>query len=111
MDHALKARVFIEVHQRLGEAHSRLGDAAASRAALDLSIEAFERRLRTGADDPFTRYYAACAYALRGDVAPALDSLERAIEGQRRFNVARARIEPALESLRSEPRFRALVGA
>jgi tetratricopeptide (TPR) repeat protein len=111
VDHALKARVFIEVHQRLGEAHSRLGDPAASRAALDLSIEAFERRLRTGADDPFTRYYAACAYALRGDVAPALDSLERAIEGQRRFNVARARIEPALESLRSEPRFRALVGA
>jgi superkiller protein 3 len=110
VDHALKARIFIEVHQRLGEAHLRLGDSAASRAALDLSIEAFERRLRNGADEAFTRYYAACAYALRGDVAPALDSLERAIEGQRRFNVARARLEPALESLRSEPRFRALVG-
>ncbi len=110
MDHALKARIFIELHQRLGEAHLRLGDPAASKAALDLSIEAFERRLRTGADDPFTRYYAACAYALRGDVDPALDSLERAIEGQRRFNVARARIEPALLGLRSDPRFRALVG-
>jgi tetratricopeptide (TPR) repeat protein len=110
-DHALKARIFIEVHQRLGEAHLRLGDESAGRAALDLSIEAFERRLRTGADDPFTRYYAACAYALRGDVTPALDSLEKAIQGQRRFNVARARIEPALESLRSERRFQALVGA
>jgi tetratricopeptide (TPR) repeat protein/TolB-like protein len=110
VDHALKGRIVIEVHQRLGEAHQKLGDPAAGKAALDLSIETFERRLRTGADDPFTRYYAACAYALRGDKDAALDSLERAIEGQRLFNVARARIEPALDRLRSEPRFRELVG-
>ncbi len=109
IDHALKPRIFIEVHQRLAEAHLRLGDAAAGKAALDLALEAFERRLRTGADDPFTRYYAACAYALRGDVEPALDSLERAAGGQRRFTVARARIEPALETLRPEPRFQELI--
>jgi tetratricopeptide (TPR) repeat protein len=105
VDHALRGRIFIEVHQRLGEVHIRLGDAAAGRAALDLSIEAFERRLRTGADDPFTRYYAACAYALRGDVPTALESLEKAVKGLPRFNKARARIEPALEGVRSEPRF------
>ena len=86
------------------------GGAAAGKAALDLAIEAFERRLRTGADDPFTRYYAACAYALRGEAEPALDSLERAAQGQRLFTIARARIEPALESLRSERRFQELVG-
>jgi tetratricopeptide (TPR) repeat protein len=110
VDHALKARIFIEVHQRLGEAQIRLGDADAGRAALDLSIEAFERRLRTGADDPFTRYYGACAYALRGDSVTALESLERAVAGLPRFNRARARIEPALESLRSDPRFLSVVG-
>ena len=32
--------------------------------------------MRAGADDPFTRYYAACAYALRGEPEPALESLE-----------------------------------
>jgi TolB-like protein/Tfp pilus assembly protein PilF len=110
VDHALRARIFIEVHQRLGEAQIRLGDAVAGRAALDLSIEAFERRVRTGADDPFTRYYAACAYALRGDLPAALESLERAVAGLPRFNRARARIEPALEGLRSEPRFLSVVG-
>src|SRR5262249_6299758 len=110
VDHALRARIFIEVHQRLGEALIRLGDAAAGRTALDLSIEAFDRRVRTGADDSFTRYYAACAYALRGDLPAALDSLERAVAGLPRFNRARARIEPALEGLRSDARFQAIVG-
>jgi tetratricopeptide (TPR) repeat protein len=110
IDHALKPRIFIEVHQRLGEAHIHLGDAAAGKAALDLALEAFERRVRAGADDPFTRYYAACAYVLRGDVEKALDSLERAFQGPRRYMTARALVEPALEALRSEPRFQALVG-
>jgi len=108
-DHALKARMFVELYQRLGEAHLRLGDAAAGRGSLDLAIEAFERRVRTGADDPFTRYYAACAYALRGEPEPALDCLERAAEKRRAYTVNRARIEPALESLRGLPRFDALV--
>ena len=76
-----------------------------------LAVEAFERRLRTGADDPFTRYYAACAYALRGDTDKALCSLERAAKARPRLTLARARVEPALESLRAHPRFEALVGA
>jgi serine/threonine protein kinase/tetratricopeptide (TPR) repeat protein len=108
VDHALRSRIFIELHQRIGDARQRAGDAAGSKAALDLAIEAFERRLRTGADDPFTRYYAACAYAVRGDAEAALDSLEKAAASRRRLTVARARVEPALESLRGQERFRAL---
>jgi tetratricopeptide (TPR) repeat protein len=111
VDHALRSRIFIELHQRIGEARFRLGDAASSRSALNLALEAFERRLRTGADDPFTRYYAACAYALRGDTDKALCSLERAAKARPRLTLARARVEPALESLRAHPRFEALVGA
>ena len=110
VDHALRSRIFIELHQRIGEARIRLGDAASGRAALDLATEAFERRVRTGADDPSTRYYAACAYALRGDTEAALDSLEKAASSRRRFTVARARVEPALQNLREQERFRALVG-
>ena len=86
-EHALRSRMFVELQQRIGEAHLRLGEAAPGRAALDLAIEAYERRMRTGADDPMTPYYGGCAHALRGET------------------------EPALETLRDQPRFRAIVQA
>jgi serine/threonine-protein kinase len=111
VDHALRNRIFIELHQRIGEARIRRVDSASGRTALDLAVEAFERRVRSGADDPSTRYYAACAYALRGDTDAALESLEKVISSRRRFNAARARVDPALENLRGDERFRVLVGA
>ena len=107
VDHALRARIFIELHQRIGEAHLRLGEAAEGRAALDLAVEAYERRMRTGADDAMSPYYAACAHALRGEKEPALACLERTAARRPRLTAARAAIEPALETLRDEPRFRA----
>ena len=60
VDHALRSRIFIELHQRRGESRLALGETEAGRLDLDLGLEAFERRLRNGADDPMTRYYAAC---------------------------------------------------
>jgi tetratricopeptide (TPR) repeat protein/predicted Ser/Thr protein kinase len=111
VDHALRARLFIELNQRIGEAHFRLGEADAAAAALDLSIEAWERRARTGANDAMSPYYAACAYALRGEAQPALACLERAASRRPRLTAARAAIEPALEPLRGAPRFRALLAA
>jgi tetratricopeptide (TPR) repeat protein len=110
VDHALRGRMFIELHQRIGEARIRSGDAASGKGALDLAIEAFERRVRSGADDGSTRYYAACAYALRGDAEAALESLEKAASTRRRMTLARARVEKAFESLREQERFLALVG-
>ena len=109
VEHALRARIFVELHQRIGEAHLLLGEPAEARAALDLAVEAFERRMRSGVDDPMTPYYGACAHALRGAVEPALACLERAAVRRPRLTAARAAIEPALEALRGEPRFRALV--
>jgi tetratricopeptide (TPR) repeat protein len=108
VDHALRGRIFIELQQRIGEAHLRLGEEAPARAALDLALEALARRLRSGADDAMSPYYGACAHALRGETAPALELLERAARRRPRLTAARAAIEPALESLREEPRFRAL---
>jgi tetratricopeptide (TPR) repeat protein len=110
VDHALRNRIMIELHQRLGSAHLRLGHAAEGAAFLARALEGFEARLRLGADEPFSRYYAACAYAVRGDVDPALAYLERAVRMRRRFTVARARIEPEFDALRGERRFRDLVG-
>jgi tetratricopeptide (TPR) repeat protein len=110
VDHALKARTTIELHMRLGAALLRLGERAAGEGSLQAATAAFERRLRMGTDDAFTRYYAACAYALRGDVEAALESLEKTARMRRAYTVARARTEPHLQALRGQPRFEALVG-
>ncbi len=111
VDHALRGRIFIELHQRIGEAQLRLGELGLGRAALDLAIEAYERRLRNGVDDAVSPYYVACAHALRGEHDMALDCLERAAARRPRLSAARAAIEPALEPLRELPRFRAVVAA
>jgi TolB-like protein/tetratricopeptide (TPR) repeat protein/predicted Ser/Thr protein kinase len=109
VDHALKARVFIELHTRMAAAQLLLGEPQAAETALEMALEAFERRVRMGSDEPFTRYYAACAYALRGDPEAALTCLGEAIARLPEFNRARARIEPHLASLRNDPRFQSLV--
>jgi len=109
IEHALRSRITIELHCRLGAAHGRLGHPEPSRAALGVARSAFEDRLRLGADDPFTRYYAACTYALIGERDRALGCLETAARARRAFTVARARIEPELQTLRDEPRFQAFV--
>jgi hypothetical protein len=54
-------------------------------------------------------YYGACAHALRGEKDQALACLERTAARRPRLTAARAVIEPALEMLRGEPRFRAIV--
>ena len=86
----------------------RLADEAEGRAALDLALEGFERRVRSGAGDPATAYYAACAYALRGDTERALAALEAAAGRRPRLTAARVPLEPAHESLRQQPRLLAL---
>ena len=111
VDHALRSRIFIELQQRVGEARLGLGDEVGGRAALDLAVEAYERRMRTGADDAMSPYYAACAYALRGETEAALACLERTAARRPRLTAARAALEPALAPLRDEPRFRAVVQA
>jgi len=110
VDHALRARVFIELNERIGEARLRLGDERGGRAALDLAIEAYERRARTGAVDPATPYYAACAYALRGEPEAALACLELSADRRPDLTRARAPIEPAFQALRDDERFRAIAG-
>jgi hypothetical protein len=61
-----------------------------------------------GADDPYTRYYVAAAWALLGEKERALDALERAASQRHAYTAARARIDPDFASLRGEDRFKAL---
>jgi len=109
IDHALRTRIRIELHARLGGAHLAMGDRDRAEAAFAAAIEAFARRLALGADEPFTRYYAASVHAQRGETDDALALLESAIAGSPAFMLARARIEPEWDSLRADPRFKRLL--
>jgi hypothetical protein len=75
----------------------------------DRAVKSFEARVARGADDPFTRYYIACLHALRGDRERALDSLERVARTLGPLTAARVVGDPDLETLRTEPRFTALL--
>jgi tetratricopeptide (TPR) repeat protein len=111
VDHALRNRIIVELNVRLGAAHLALGETRKGLGLLDVAIEGFDRRVRLGADEPFTRYYAAAAHALKGDAETALVFLERAAAERRAFTLERARIEPEFASLRSDPRFQRLLGS
>ena len=76
---------------------------------LETARAAFEARVRLGADDPFTRYYAAGIYAQLGEIEEALTCLEGAAAERRALTVARARTDPELGPLHREPRFQVLV--
>jgi non-specific serine/threonine protein kinase len=108
-NHALKERSLIEVHQKLVSAYVRQGNLEDARIAFRQVTKGFDARLAAGADDPFTRYYVACASAMMGDKTGALDHLAKAIEGRRQFNAARARVEIDFESLRGDPKFQAMI--
>jgi hypothetical protein len=64
-----------------------------------------------GADEPFTRYYAAATHALRGEADDALRLLAQSMQARPAFMRERARLEPEWEKLRQDPRFVRLVGA
>ena len=108
-DHPLRHRLIVELNARLGASYQRLGDAQRAGECFDVALQHFESRVRLGADDPFTRYYAASVHALRGEAEPALAFLERAMARQPAFTAARAAIEPEFESLRGDPRFQRLL--
>jgi tetratricopeptide (TPR) repeat protein len=108
--HALKERVLIEVNQKLTSVYMYQGRRRAGARGLCRNDANFLDRLQRGADDPFTRYYVACAYAVLGDKEQALLHLQKAIEGRRNFNVARARVEKDFAGLLDEPEFQALLG-
>jgi tetratricopeptide (TPR) repeat protein len=109
VDHALRGRITIELHLRLGTAHKMLDQTDPARAALETAREAFESRLRLGADDPFTRYYAAGIYAQLGDADQALKCLEKAARAHPNLTASRAPFDPVLAPLREDPRFEGLL--
>jgi serine/threonine protein kinase/Tfp pilus assembly protein PilF len=107
-DHALRDRTQIELNVKIGAVYLRQGRPEEAAPHFGRALKAFESRVASGADDPFTRYYIACLHALQGDSDRALQSLERVASTHPRLTAARARVDVDLESLRGDPRFAAL---
>lgn len=110
VDHALRLRIRIELHTRLGGAYLGAGQRDRAEEAFEIGLDAYAQRIALGADDPLTRYYAAAIHALRGENDEALELLERAADSENRaFVLARARIEPEWDGLRRTERFQRLI--
>jgi serine/threonine protein kinase/tetratricopeptide (TPR) repeat protein len=108
-DHALRDRTLLELNVKIGAAYLRQGRTEDAERHFGRALKSFGARVATGADDPFTRYYIACLHALRGDAPRALESLERVARSLPALTAARARTDVDLESLRDDPRFRAII--
>jgi adenylate cyclase len=63
-----------------------------------------EAALAIAPDDPSTRYNIACFFAMSGETGKALDLLENSI-----FSRAWIENDPELDSLRDQPRYKALI--
>ena len=106
--HALRDRALIEIDQKIGAACLALGRAEEAEAALTRALEAARELAEWRRLDPATAYYVACAYALRGETAPALEALARAVDHNPAIAKRRALEDPDLASLSAEPEFRRL---
>jgi hypothetical protein len=76
-----------------------------------MAAKAFQDRVAKGADDPYTRYYMADLEALRGDPDLAMEHLRRSFALLPAINAVRARVDPDLDTLRSDERFIELLGS
>jgi tetratricopeptide (TPR) repeat protein len=99
----------IELDQKIGAAHLRKGNQPDADLHFDSAIKRFEEMLVKGAADPYTKYYIACLYALRGDAENALKYLQQSSEQLPALNRVRAATDPDLESLKDDPRFKEIV--
>jgi serine/threonine protein kinase/Tfp pilus assembly protein PilF len=108
-DHALRNRALIELDQKMGAVYMRQGLTEEAERHFKSGIKRYEELLARGSADPFTNYYMANLYALKGDSDQALKYLGRAIAELHDVNVARARIDPDFNALRDDPRFQKLI--
>ena len=109
-DHALRDRSLTELEQKLGAAFLRKGLTEEAEQHFKQAIKRFEERLGKGSDDPFTKYYMACLYSLKGDADRALKYLADSLGPLKAINTIRAKSDPDFGNLREDQRFRELIG-
>ena len=109
-DHALRERSLTELEQKLGAAYLRKGLAEEAELHFKGAVKLFEQRLGKGSDDPFTKYYIACLYSLKGDADKALKYLGESMGPLKEINTLRAKADPDFENLRGDARFKEMIG-
>ena len=107
-DHLLRERTSIELQQKLGAAYRRRGDQTTAETHEAEALRLFETRLAGGGDDPFTRYYIAALYALRGDAAVAREHLQRPLDALPAFTRWRLPRDIDFDLVREQPPFQNL---
>ena len=114
-DYGIRLNVVRDVdanlHQKIGAACLRVGRREQAEEWFAEALDLFERRVEAGSDDPHTKYYIACLHALRGQTDRALRMLEESSRSLGALNRFRAPLDPDLESLHGEARFREALGA
>ena len=108
-DHALRDRAMIELDQKMGAAYFRRDMREESERHFKSAVKRFEALVGKGSDDPFTKYYIAELYALKGDADQAIKYLEESCAQLREINSQRAKVDPDFESLKDDPRFQKLI--
>jgi serine/threonine protein kinase/Flp pilus assembly protein TadD len=110
-DHLLRERTTIELHQKLAAVYRRIGDIASAEAHEREAIERFDARLAAGADEPFTRYYLAALYALRGDAETARAHLELPLKEVAAFTRWRLPRDPDFDPIKEHPLIREVLNS
>ena len=101
-DHALKERTLIELDCKIGATYLRMKRTADADRHFSRAVKTFDRRLARGADDPFTKYYMAALYALKGETDRALRYLGDTIQHLPALNRTRARMDPDFDAVRTD---------
>ena len=101
-DHALKERTLIELDCKIGATYLRMKRTADADRHFSRAVKTFDRRLARGADDPFTKYYMAALYALKGETDRALRYLDDTIQHLPALNRTRARMDPDFDAVRTD---------
>jgi non-specific serine/threonine protein kinase len=107
-DHLLRERTTIEIQQKLGAAYRRKGDVATAEQHEAQAIERFDARLAAGGDEPFTRYYLATLYGLRGDAVNARAHLELPLKELHAFTRWRVPRDPDFDPVKDHALFKDL---
>ena len=101
-DHLLRERTSIELQQKLGAAYRKRGDLEQAQFHENEALRLFGARLAAGADEPFTRYYVAALYALRGDATSAREHLQRPLAELPAFTKWRLPRDPDFDLVREQ---------
>jgi serine/threonine protein kinase/tetratricopeptide (TPR) repeat protein len=109
-DHALRDRSLTELEQKMGAAYLRKGMSEEAEQHFKSALKRYEHRIGKGGDDPFTKYYIACLYSLKGDADHALKYLKESLGPLKEINTIRAKNDPDFENIREDQRFRDLIG-